>query len=292
MWKKNYWLCNIMFKISFDKIRLVEIEIFSYCNRRCWFCPNSFIDRNSENILMDENVYLKMLNDLKSINFSGMISWSRYNEPLSHREVFLTRLKQTKELLTNATLHTNTNGDYLTKDYLDDIYDAGLRSLNIQCYLKEDEEFNTENIKQKIENMAHKLELKYFVTCDTFHRYEVEFEYKVRMNLKMYARDFRVDGNNRGGSLKIIESKIRNAPCFLPCTDIYIDYNGKVMPCCNFRSDIKEHQKFILGDVNANSILNIFNNKKAQNLRKILSRAKIEFHPCNECDFAIGHEYE
>ena len=33
-------------------VRMVEIEVFSYCNRRCWFCPNATIDRISKNIYM------------------------------------------------------------------------------------------------------------------------------------------------------------------------------------------------------------------------------------------------
>ena len=35
------------FIIDVLNIRLVEIEIFSFCNRKCLFCPNSFIDRHS-----------------------------------------------------------------------------------------------------------------------------------------------------------------------------------------------------------------------------------------------------
>ena len=60
----------------------VEIEIFSYCNRTCWFCPNSIIDRHSENHFMPEEQYLKILEQLKEINYSNIITYSRYNEPL------------------------------------------------------------------------------------------------------------------------------------------------------------------------------------------------------------------
>lgn len=114
---------------------MVEIEIFSFCNRKCWFCPNSFIDRNSTNILMQEELYLKILNELKSINYNNMISYSRYNEPTSNRKIFIKRLKQAKTIIPNATLHTNTNGDFLSRDYLDELYEAGLKSMNIQSYL-------------------------------------------------------------------------------------------------------------------------------------------------------------
>lgn len=277
------------YKVKYKYIRMVEIEIFSYCNRKCWFCPNSFIDRNSTNILMLEELYLKILNELKSINYSNMISYSRYNEPTSNREIFIKRLKQAKTIIPNATLHTNTNGDFLTRDYLDELYEYGLKSMNIQSYLSKNEIFNTDNIKIKIDIMAEKLGLDFVEKINSIDRYEIAFKYK-EMNLNMYARDFRLNGNNRGGVLDTIPAIIRKSPCYIPFSDIYIDYNGKVLPCCNFRSDIKEHNNFILGDANNESILDIFNNIKMKKLRKKLLKDIDKLKPCNECNFAIDYK--
>ncbi|TKZ28423.1 radical SAM/SPASM domain-containing protein [Brachyspira catarrhinii] len=277
------------YKVNYKYIRMVEIEIFSYCNRKCWFCPNSFIDRNSTNILMLEELYLKILNELKSINYSNMISYSRYNEPTSNREIFIKRLKQAKAIIPNATLHTNTNGDFLTRDYLDELYEAGLKSMNIQSYLSKDEIFNANDIKIKVGKMAEKLGLDFIEKINTIDRYEIAFKYK-DMNLNMYARDFRLNGNNRGGVLDTIPAVVRKYPCYIPFTDIYIDYNGKVLPCCNFRSDIKEHNNFILGDANNESILYIFNNIKMKKLRKKLLKDIDKLKPCNECNFAIDYK--
>lgn len=277
------------YKAKYKYIRMVEIEIFSYCNRKCWFCPNSFIDRNSTNILMLEELYLKILNELKSINYSNMISYSRYNEPTSNREIFIKRLKQAKTIIPNATLHTNTNGDFLTRDYLDELYESGLKSMNIQSYLSKNEIFNTDNIKIKIDIMAEKLGLDFVEKINSIDRYEIAFKYE-EMNLNMYARDFRLNGNNRGGVLDTIPAIIRKSPCYIPFSDIYIDYNGKVLPCCNFRSDIKEHNNFILGDANNESILDIFNNIKMKKLRKKLLKDIDKLKPCNECNFAIDYK--
>ena len=282
---------NVPINVPYEKLRMVEIEIFSYCNRRCWFCPNSVIDRHSKNILMDENLYLKILNDLREINYSKMISYSRYNEPLSHIDIFEKRLKQAREYLPNALLHTNTNGDYLSREVLDRLYNAGLRSMNIQCYLNQNEKFNCEDIKLRNNKMAEKLKLEYKVICNYTDRYEVKFDYK-DMNLNMYARDFHINGTNRAGILKSIKNNSREVPCYIPFTDLYIDYNGAVVPCCNFRSDIQEHQKFVYGNANNESILKIFNNRKIRNLRTILKHKKIkDLYPCNECNFATDYKY-
>src|SRR5262249_55506305 len=52
-----------------SSVRQVEIEVFTYCNRTCWFCPNSKIDRRSANTCMDEALYLRILSDLAEINY-------------------------------------------------------------------------------------------------------------------------------------------------------------------------------------------------------------------------------
>ena len=234
---------------------------------------------------MDENLYLRILNDLRSINHDKMISYSRYNEPLAHKDIFIKRLMQARELLPNAVLHTNTNGDYLTREYLDELYAAGLRSMNIQCYLSEGESFDIGKIKASIAKTAERLNLDFNVTCNSDQLHQVSFSHK-DMQLSMYARDFNVNGNNRGGTLKTIRGRTRHAPCFIPFVDIYIDYNGNVMPCCNFRSDVPEHKSFIIGNANNTSVLEIFNSAKLLKLRKILRNNNIELYPCNECNFA------
>lgn len=71
---------------------------------------------------------------------------------------------------------------------------------------------------------------------------------------------------------------------------ILYDYNGKVLPCCNFRLDIKEHNNFILGDANNEIVLDIFNNIKIKKLRKKLLKDINKLNPCNECNFAIDYK--
>jgi len=94
------------------KLRLVEIELHSYCNRRCVWCPNSFIDRRSEKKVMSEGLFIKILQGLSILNYKGYISLSRYNEPLSTPELLTERISQIREHLPECTIVCNTNGDY------------------------------------------------------------------------------------------------------------------------------------------------------------------------------------
>ena len=97
-----------------DKIRLIEIELTSQCNRQCSFCPNSYIDRHSKNKVLDEKVFKKLIKELDEHNYSGFISFSRYNEPFMHRDILEERIRYIRQHLDNVTLVTNTNGDFST----------------------------------------------------------------------------------------------------------------------------------------------------------------------------------
>ncbi|MGH8556777.1 MAG: radical SAM protein, partial [Methylococcales bacterium] len=124
-----------------QSISQVEIEVFTYCNRACWFCPNSHIDRRSTNRYMDEGLYLRILRELAEIEYAQTITYSRYNEPLSDR-IILKRLRQARAELPNVYLSTYTNGDYLTREYLDELRDAGLNNIYIMTYLGDKQRFS------------------------------------------------------------------------------------------------------------------------------------------------------
>ena len=59
-----------------EQIRLIELELFSFCNRTCSFCPNNFIDRLTDNKLLDIDIFKKIINELVEFNYSNYISFS------------------------------------------------------------------------------------------------------------------------------------------------------------------------------------------------------------------------
>jgi len=58
--------------VTKEFLRVVEIAIHSFCNRKCWFCANnSRVDRHSDKIDMLDEVFLKILNELARIEWGG-----------------------------------------------------------------------------------------------------------------------------------------------------------------------------------------------------------------------------
>jgi hypothetical protein len=266
-------------------IRMVEIEIHSFCNRACWFCPNSIIDRHSRTLFLDPNIYLRILKDLASVQYRGMMSYSRYNEPFAH-EVFYERLCQAREYLPHALLHTNTNGDYLNNESLLKAYESGLRSLNIQIYLSQDQEFSIKIIHDLAQKNAARLSaIEFRPVFRTPDHVEYAGSYE-DMTIRMYARDFRINGTNRC-DMSISQQFLRMSPCVQPFFSVHIDYNADMVPCCNIRSDLDQHKPFIMGRLTdeENILFKQYYASTAIQWRNRLLNYQLKQYPCKNCNF-------
>ena len=249
-------------------LQFIEIEIFSYCNRKCWFCPNSITDRKSKNNVMPEKDYLHILRQLKEIDFDGEVAYSRYNEPLADRKLFIKRVKQAREYLPNAKLRTNTNGDYLTKDYIIELESVGFNELFIQQYLRNKESYNHKKIKKELLRKLEKLNIPATLLIDIEnHKIEYDLSFK-NMTVHIRARNFLIDGSSRGGTVPIAENYVRTQKCKQVFNNMYVDYNGNVMICCALRSDISEHKIGIMGNIKENSLSDIFTGEKYKKWRQ------------------------
>jgi len=273
-----------LFKAS---ITQVEIEVFTYCNRTCWFCPNSYIDRRSANQYMDEGLYLRILGDLASIDYSGVITYSRYNEPLADK-IILTRIRQARELLPKAKLSTHTNGDYLDREYLDELKAAGLDRLRVQVYLGNNERFNDEVMRTRMARRLNDLGLPYSATMtepNVRHMAAVQYP---GMEVTFDARNFDAIGVDRGQTIAMPEIYERTAPCFIVFRHLYIDYDGSVVPCCNIRSDEPRHQPYIIDRLaTGRSLFEAYANSPLADWRRGLVTFGKKEKPCDTCAYEV-----
>ena len=99
-----------------NNLRIVEIELFSFCNRTCNWCPNRFIDRHSDNQYLDTKIFENLIKELKENYFHGVFSFSRYNEPFADFKTLNSRIEFIRSYFPNNKMVTNTNGDFVTKE--------------------------------------------------------------------------------------------------------------------------------------------------------------------------------
>lgn len=277
-------------KEKFKKdLNIIEIETFSYCNRVCWFCPNSVIDRRTVNYLMPIETYENILYQLQEINYNKEITYSRYNEPLAQKSIILERLKKAREILPNSILRINTNGDYLTTQYIQELKSAGLNQLWIQQYLKNNEQYNHEKsfneIQEKIKKLGFNAEL-----ITNIENEKIEYNILVdEMTVHIRARNYAVNGSSRGNTVPISQNYERTKACDQPFNNMYIDYNGSVMVCCALRSDVPEHENGIMNkNVNSQKIWDIFYSGKYEPWRNAhKDNLTIKEGVCKTCKIGI-----
>jgi radical SAM protein with 4Fe4S-binding SPASM domain len=263
--------------MNFGNLKLVEIEIFNYCNRTCEFCPNETIDRKSAVIELPERCFLNTLQELKDQNFKGYVTFSRYNEPLSQDELLKKRANQVREFLPDVTLIFNTNGDFLTKKRLDGL---DIDEISVMDY----DNKGIQKCKKRLERVGVDItEIDYpFIKGN---RGKVKFLYYVDFveNHTLW--------NDRGGALEELSLKERRTePCLEPDRFIGVDYNGNIMPCCVTRSDIDSHQDFILGNIKEQSVMDIFNSERAKTIREKAMKGDFDddMKPCHYCPYELG----
>lgn len=227
-------------------VRIVEIENHSYCNRVCPFCPNVFLDRRSQNILMEDGLFTRILDDLASISYNQVLVWARYHEPLAHASIF-ERVAQARSRLPNAYLVLTSNGDYLNRKSLRELEAAGADRLMLDLYLPEGFERDPDHIARETRKFAERTGLE-LLSLGGFEYRCLGSRVDITMGIPRY-HDEHV--STRGGLIPVerLKSYHRRTVCFNPLHSLVVDFNGKGMLCCQVRSDSPQHASAVIGDL-------------------------------------------
>jgi len=267
-----------------DHVMVTEIENHNYCNRTCWFCPNSFLDRLSTNIIMSDNVFNKILNGLKEIDYQNVVLWSYYHEPLANDSIF-ERIHKMREALPKAFLKIFTNGDYLNPEKIQCLKDAGLDRMRVSLYLPDGQEQN----KEVIEAELNKFEKRTGLVCRqiTPGYYELDL---APFAATLYTPDYYSNYmSSRAGSLKV-EKPNRTAVCLRPVTHVVVDYKGNSMLCCETRADVPSHKKAVFGNLNDDDFGLFEFYRSMASARKHLIQTGEKGGVCSKCDVdAVGN---
>ena len=242
----------------------VEISESGVCNRKCSFCPRSDPSYEDINEFINSNLHSKLINQLKDLDYGGVIRYSGFVEPLLDKNIY-NLVKEVSLKLPNCRREIVTNGDVLNGKRLRKLFDSGLSTILISVY------DGPEDAK-KFEKMC----LDQNLNNDQFvirHRYYSE------------EKDFGLTISNRAGMMKNAEYNIQplekslNLKCYYPSYTFFMDYNGDVLMCPHDWG-----KKIILGNLKKENLLDIWFSDRSMKIRKNLVNNNRQFQPCNVCD--------
>jgi radical SAM protein with 4Fe4S-binding SPASM domain len=236
----------------FDRI---EIETINRCNNHCEFCPvHAGVDPRTLTVMNDQ-LFEKIISNLKNINFNGYVALFSNNEPLLDPQI-IDRIKYTKKQLPQAFHYLYTNGTLLNENKFLDL--ANTLDLLI------------------IDNYADKM-LK--PVKSVHDKYSDKYD---NVYIQMRRRDEIL--TTRGGQATNRQSinSLRSS-CIYPFTQLVVRPDGKISLCCNDALGI-----YTLGDLNRQSLFEVWYSREYEQIRKGILNGRYNLDLCKSCDTLIS----
>ena len=248
---------EIVKKQSLPLFNHVEIETYNRCNGVCSFCPVSVVNESRAECRMDTDLFYKVINDLKAINYSGRLALFSNNEPFLDERIIEFH-KYTRAQLPNARMHLYTNGTLLTLEKFQEIIDC-LDELIIDNYNQE---------------------LRLIPTVQRIKEY-CEASPALVKKVTIFLRKPNEILTTRGGTApnRKERTSYEKDSCMLPYSQMIIRPDGKVSLCCN-----DPLGKTTLGDLRTQNIVDVWQGEKCNEVRKLVSMGRENYQQCKYCD--------
>ena len=259
--------------------RIVHIETRTRCSGKCSFCLASVLTdpRNDES--MDINLFLKIINDLKKINYNNRLSLYNNNEPLLDKRIF-EMIKICRKELPNSFIEIKTNARSLTYEKLLELFNCGLDYIYINDYVDE-KGFKLKKFSKRVQNLENEIKnsrrFKGKNEDNSFERISISLRFEGEiLNSRAGTAPNRKEVFSNSG-----EWYSKKLLCFRPFEMITINPKGQIALCSE---DLLFSE--IMGDVNNENIKDIWMSKKYFEVRKnLLSGNRGCKSTCAKCDY-------
>ncbi len=277
-WSRLVNYCDLRQQIKYKKkeivklkgkynIQAVEIETVNRCNGECPFCPVNKNEVQRPYAKMSDKLFYKIIDNLAQIDYYGKISLYSNNEPFIDDRI-IDFHKYANSKLPDAFFNLYTNGSLLTLDKFIEILDY-VDYLVIDNY-SDDGSITTPELKKIFDYI-------------TEHK---EIESKVFFSFRKKNEVLTSRGGQAPNKQKI--TKCIQEICWMPFRQFVIRPTGEVSLCCNDALG-----KYTLGDLNTQSIQEIWNSKNIKEIRKhMLKYGRKGLKLCENCDTKTGPMYE
>ncbi len=277
-----------------DRPHNLFIEPTNKCNLNCIMCPREKLKRKQG--IMSMELYKKVVDEASELGIS-YIRLNRFGEPLLHPQIFEMAKYAKEKGLKNVGF--SSNGVLLTKKKAKELLDSGMDYVNFSIDSLNPETYKNIRIgatlKPTLNNILYFLKLKkegnYKKPFVSISALDIDSNHDEIEDIKKFWRD-KVDEvviqtfvSYEGGE-KLSDVKfIKKHACNQPFERLMILQDGKVIVCCD-----DFNGKILVGDINKESIKQIWNSKRVKKIQKIQLKHEFEKIPaCVNCD-SLKHE--
>jgi len=282
--------------------RLIDIEPTNSCNFRCLMCPTGNLSLKRKAGFMDMDIYKKIVKQLTP--YKTALRFIQWGEPLLHPKIIdMIELARDNNLLT----HLNTNGSKLNIPMMENLIDAGLDSLKFSFQGVDRKSYEEMRGTDFFEGLMETVESFYkhrgnrvrpylhVSTTITYEDQETVKGFKARIEnyvdkvtVGKTVLEF-VDTNavrlrpHELELLKELKEKESVTKTHPECPEVYdklsINWDGTVTACCSDADN-----QMLLGDVQNDTLLKIWNCEKMNHYRSMLSEMRHDELPvCKSC---------
>lgn len=238
----------------------IFFEVRTMCNGTCAFCAASIQNEKREDISMDVEIYRKIINDLRDMNYSGRIAYHVNNDPLLFQDL-PEFIRIAKKNLPESHIHICTNGKALKRRKAQLLYEAGVDEVVVNYYTND----SSKDIPDVFNDVAN----------DVAYRNGAKF--------KINHRNVNEVLESRAGTApnKSELSKWPRGYCQRPFDQFNVTADGRVSKCC---ADL--YFADIMGNVNDESVQDIWYGDKFNKVRENLLKGNRELiDGCRKCDY-------
>lgn len=283
---------------------ILQVQTLSLCNGRCPFCPYVSSSSQLSQGKMPWETYQKIVDECSTFPTLKVFTPMLQNEPLLDKDIFKC-IRYFKEKNGNkAQIELVTNGYPLTSEMAEKLVHSKIDNIiiSLNAHFKETYEklmpgFKFERIMNNINNLLSydlnntKVVIRFLETSQNREELSQALKYwrkrgvstEVLSRINNRANTVDIDSYKPpkpvGLAKRMLFSYFSGRCCFLPFFQMNVLFNGDVILCCNDWG-----RKSILGNVNEQSLIDIWNSQKVNRIRRNILRKKYEdIEACKGC---------
>ncbi len=275
-------------RIFAETVTNVIVEISSYCNRQCSYCPVSNVDRVSGRETFPAENYSRILSDLERISYAQGLCLNLYNEPMADRPLLIARIREARTRLPGCRIYFSTNGDFLSLDYVKEMVEAGLSELWVTIHTPKGKPYDDAYAITRFTELSKRLGKAIKIETITQGVTIVGRMTVSGLPIHVFSQNYSFFGTDRAGSVKsLTDARFhRRSPCSRPYHDFTVSYEGTIFPCCQMFVDDESHRAhYAIGRIgDFPDIFAAYASQAMAGWRAELLRFSPKKSPCDTCN--------